>query len=159
MVNQMNKVRKNLPKELRVKRHAFKSATHRNAQAYVKQANARLTAVVESTNAAVEDAVETGNVKAEKKLLAVVPGKMGKNNSIVHPRLLNKKKLRKLRTAEKYAAQRAAAKGGVASMDVEMIDVQPKEGAAAQTIVPSQPAGMEVIGSGKGTTLGGPPPS
>ncbi|KAJ3182916.1 hypothetical protein HDU85_002519 [Gaertneriomyces sp. JEL0708] len=145
MVNQMNKVRKNLPKEHRAKRKGFKATSNRLPKAQIQVRNARLLKAAEEINAQLEVVAEEngGLTNAEmKKELVVVPGKLGKHNSIVKPRVLSKKKLRIFKRNEKFQQQNAAAKDGAMEMDM---DEAPSGDAVGQTMTGRYPIADSVI--------------
>ncbi|TPX61152.1 hypothetical protein PhCBS80983_g01265 [Powellomyces hirtus] len=176
MVNQMNKVRKNLTRSLRAKKHGFKASRHLHPAGLVSLSNTTILTAIDSLNSQVSeslnvlplemtaaaDAPSDPNAlwrevrKVEKKEQAVRSGKLGKNNSIINPILLSKKKVRRMRTREKYNAQREAGIHSGAAMDVEMMDAPPAAAhpppPPSHTTTTPPPANP----SGAGTTLGAP---
>ncbi|KAI8911279.1 hypothetical protein DFJ77DRAFT_469484 [Powellomyces hirtus] len=177
MVNQMNKVRKNLTRSLRAKKHGFKASRHLHPAGLVSLSNATILTAIDSLNSQISESINVLPLemtaaadassltatdqnalwrevrKVEKKEQAVRSGKLGKNNSIINPILLSKKKVRRMRTREKYNAQREAGNHSGAAMDVEMMDAPP---AAAHPPPPPSHTTPPANPSGAGTTLGGP---
>ncbi|KAJ3047951.1 hypothetical protein HK097_011023 [Rhizophlyctis rosea] len=161
MVNQYNKVRKNLTKLNRVKRKSFKVSTKTDAKGIVAATNAEMSKVQEASAVAALDAEPSTKQEANKvarNVLAVRKGRVGKSNSVIAPTIIGKQKLRKMMTRAKHLQRHAAQKngGGDTSMeDVEYEDAPAEMDAEEEEDKPV----VEAKPTAKGTTLGGPPPS
>ncbi|KAI9089647.1 hypothetical protein DFS34DRAFT_638993 [Phlyctochytrium arcticum] len=117
MVNQMNKVRKNLTRDLRAKKSSFKTCLKRTSKDRIHKTTQNLLHNVEALNAEMDQQVEdvcngSGDdeevaravEKIERKEIIVRPGKMGKNSSVVRPILLSKKKVKLVQRREKFVS-------------------------------------------------------
>ncbi|KAJ3022410.1 hypothetical protein HKX48_006227 [Thoreauomyces humboldtii] len=169
MVNQMNKVRKNLTRDYRAKKHGFKASSHKRPGSLVLKSNVKILSAIDSLNADVDSSVaevedqEGGATqieirRLEKKEQVVRSGKLGKNNSIKAPILLSKKKVRMLRTADKHRQARAAA-AEAADQDADAMEVDmtaPATKAKVSFAAKKEEAPMVIAPAGKGSTLGGP---
>ncbi|KAJ3217816.1 hypothetical protein HDU67_007233 [Dinochytrium kinnereticum] len=138
MVNQV--------KEVRVKKQAFKAGTRSTSKHVITKLNKEM-----------GDDVALGPMR---------PGRIGKNNSLILPTKLSKKKLKKLAQAEKVMAARLGTGESEDAMVTDEDGMEEEEAATkknggkkGKNAVPqevAEPIQVKATPSGKGTTLGMP---
>ncbi|KAJ3394959.1 hypothetical protein HDU92_006424 [Lobulomyces angularis] len=135
---------KNLQKERRVSRHSFKSGARKTTIDLVNQANQDLGVHVQGGITVFQTETKSGKIK----LHGIRAAKMGKNNSVIAPIEISKKKCKLIMRNIMLERKKNEKLNGI-SKEVEMEDVKDE----TNEEVPKQ---MDLISSGKGTTLGGP---